>query len=53
MNDTVCVATYDDCHGYWTTACGEAWWFDASLENGRVKFCPGCGKLIAVAEEKE
>ena len=47
-----CVWTYDDEHCYWETSCGESWWFEYRLEFARVKFCPGCGERISVAEEQ-
>lgn len=45
-----CKWTFNDCHGYYDTSCGEGFHFDDDRLTKKIKFCPYCGKSIE--EEK-
>jgi hypothetical protein len=46
--DAQCTWTYDDWHGYYDTACGDAFWL-AEEWTQKFQFCPYCGKKIKLA----
>lgn len=45
-----CTWTYDDYHGYYDTACGDAFWL-AEEWTQKFKFCPYCGSRISLASK--
>jgi hypothetical protein len=47
-NAPTCTWTYDDWHGYYDTACGDAFWLAEEF-----KFCPYCGGRISLASKEE
>ena len=51
MNEK-CQWKLDEAHGYYDTACGEAFCFnnDHGPEKNKYRFCPSCGCEIEVKE---
>lgn len=46
-NQAVCKWQYDDCYGYYKTACGQSIWFEDGLADRAMnRFCGCCGRPI-------
>lgn len=49
-----CLWKWEEWHGYYETACGNAYCFDDEFKPGKgYQYCPGCGQPILTELDEE
>lgn len=54
VGGATCEWSFDGQEHSWNGKCGVSWqFFEDGPEENRMRFCPGCGKPVSIAEQPE